>query len=86
IRLSQASSSSLTYCEQIPQELFEYQGVSTSHKALNNLLDDIIRDKFMSANEKRKRLKKTNITWTFQAENIKTSPLKFLKLGQSMTR
>lgn len=46
-----------SYCEQITPQEFEEQKVSTSHAAVAELLENIIKDKNLSVKEKKKKLK-----------------------------
>lgn len=49
--------STVTYCAQVSVEDYEKQKMTTSQLALNELLDDIVKDKTMNSKEKKRRLK-----------------------------
>ncbi len=55
------SSSSLTYCEQVSLEQYEIQKLSSSQRALQDLLENIIHDRKMNPRDKKKRLKQVQL-------------------------
>ena len=55
-----SSSSSLSYCEQVSVEEYERQKMSSSQRALQDLLENIIHDRKMNPRDKKKRLKQVH--------------------------
>ena len=59
-----SSSSSLSYCEQVSLEQYEIQKMSSSQRALQDLLENIIHDRKMNPRDKKKRLKQVLVYLT----------------------
>ncbi|VDI58246.1 Hypothetical predicted protein [Mytilus galloprovincialis] len=55
--------SSFNYCKQVSKEDYEVQRMSSSQKALEDLLEEIINDRTMSAARRKQRLKKFEKTY-----------------------
>ena len=58
-----SDSSNLTYCQQVSVAEYENQRMSSSQKAVADLLDDVVKDPGLSQKAKQKRLKQVQIYW-----------------------